>query len=241
MVKGIKVRGEIAPGVGGLQQFNLYMEGQKDPVYTTFVHNHNVTEELMDTSFLYFLFHEVFYETVTRPSLRAILERMKKERESEVPWHQRTHRLLPLDRENKQYEFIITTDKSDVKRYLEGIELSKKRGIERKRQVETLREKRVAHKDLISLIAKSALQHKSVAGGRIRAISDLGLLTSSTAFRQGALYPDEKFLLQYDFAEEGKRYCGYLGFNVGLELVTLDQRFPEEKREYFGKRKAHSH
>ncbi|MBI2628258.1 MAG: hypothetical protein HYW71_02390 [Candidatus Niyogibacteria bacterium] len=91
---------------------------------------------------------------------------------------------------------------------------------------------RTEHAQLIRTVAKAAINRTPIDSSDIQMLSKLGLLKASTKFRSEILFPDESAILLYNFIENEIIYAGYIGFDINLQLISIDEFFPRKNRVY---------
>lgn len=61
---------------------------------------------------------------------------------------------------------------------------------------------------------------------------DSGDLRPSTDFRSTTRFPGEEWVVKYSFTRDGVSHMGYIGFDQELSLLSVDTRYPVDKRYY---------
>lgn len=257
--QGIRFRGKISFKDRSVKRAELYIEGQKSPVYVLDrreIHSSPYFSmipqgQLVDKMFQDFVKNGRFYDVVRDPSHIGVLRVAQMERLEETPWYMRTYRFLKsgddYSRDLSDENFILTPDKRDLPRDLQiantdpkshkKILKHRKREEEReklgyrktKREEEKLRRE---HSQEIESAVFSAINNEQFPEGLVKRLDDLGLLRPSTNFRSGALFLGEALTFFYDFKREGVEHMGYLGFGENLELISIDERVPQDRQRY---------
>jgi hypothetical protein len=210
---------------------------------------------LVDKAFQWWVTNGLYVETIKDPELFAILEVAQKERLGQVVWYLKTWCFI-FDRINSPTadgceRFILTTDKSDLpdreKRIIEIGEEAVLREESKKKEDEALAEKkkreaeeetRKQNSQFISATVKAAIKGDVIEVKDVKRLEELGLLEESTSFRSGAAFPGERTMFRYDFSEGEIKYMGFIGFDAEYHLISVDQRFPQEKQIYLREKAA---
>lgn len=211
----------------GMVPVRFFVEGQEKPVGTVNLPSWEGSgnpEGIVDKAFQKWVIDGLFHKTVKDPGLLSILGSAQRERLEDTPWYQRTFRFL---RAGGSTRFILTTDKNDLPDHSKRIREVGECVVARDEEGA-----RTEHEQLIRAVAKMAINNKVVPADSVRTISQLGLLEPSTSFRGVTQFPGESSVLRYEFTEEGTEYAGYIGFDSDLRLISVDERFPENKQVY---------
>ena len=204
----------------------------------------------LDISFQKFILKGRFYDTVERMGTRAILERYASEKYAGVNWKELTYRVLsaekfpeiPSNEFAYTVDFVITKDKSDIRRNLEQQVESERIYAKIKEQEEAFQRRLVENANLINSYAELAITKKELPARTVWVgLYEKGLLKPSTTFRSTTLFPGEEFLLRYDFTkcDEGgltQTYAGFIGFDKNLALISIDERLPVDNTVYIESR-----
>lgn len=226
---------------------SLFLEGNDEPIdqITLSLFDAMANDPVaVDRAFQKWVGGGLFNYVIEDPALLNALTIDQREIKEGIPWYRKTFRFLRAA--GSTTSFILTSDKSDLpERERRMLELGEEtvlqeeakareaEGLQRKEELGRKRELRGQYEQIITRLAKSALNKKSTGIDDVRTLSEVGLLEPTTTFRN-SLCPREALIFWYDFVEEGVRYVGYVGFDHGLQLVSIDERLPQPNQVYLG-------